>query len=215
MKQIIRIAHALSIMFRPFYLPLIGMGALFMFSVLTILPLSYRIMVLILTWLCTVIMPQMLIKLHQKQKEREMTLRHKKLKLRWIPMLHTKEMRLVPYTISILCYFFCYWLLTLVNAHHCIKAILVAALIVQMACALINLRWKISTHTAAIGSFLGGLIAFSCIFYFNPVWWFCVITLIGGVVGTCRMILRQHTLVEVVGGYCVGFVGALVTILLV
>ena len=203
MKTTLKIAAAVSVLFRPFYLPLMGLAALFIFSMLSILPWSYRVIVLVTVWGCTVVLPQLLIKLHQKS-----------LVLHILPF-SKKESRLVPYTISILCYLLCYWLLTLLNAHHTIKAVLVAALIVQMICAIINLRWKISTHTAAIGSFLGGLIAFSCIFLFNPVWWFCVITFIGGVVGTSRMILRQHTLLEVVGGYCIGFVGALVTILLV
>lgn len=203
MKIVLKIAHAISILFRPFYLPLVGLAVLFLFSVLSILPASYRIFVLLLVWVCTVILPQLLI-----------TIYHKTHGLHFLPFL-SKEHRQVPYMISIICYFVCYWLLTVFNAHHTLKAVLVAALIVQMICSLVNIKWKISTHTAAIGSFLGGLIAYSYIFYFNPIWWFCVINLVGGVIGTCRMILRQHTLGEVVGGYIIGFVGALVTILLV
>lgn len=203
MKIVLKIAHAISILFRPFYLPLMGLAALFLFSVLSILPLSYRIMVLVLVWCFTVAMPQLLISIY-----------HKTHGLKFLPFV-SKEHRHVPYMISIICYFACYWILTAINAHHTMKAVVMAALIVQMTCSLINIKWKISTHTAAIGSFLGGLIAYSYIFYFNPIWWFCVVNLVGGVIGTCRMILRQHTLGEVVGGYCVGFVGALVTILLV
>lgn len=173
-----------------------------MFSVLSIFPLSYRIIILSMTWLCTVIIPQLLIAIY-----------HKSMGWKYFHFAG-KEKRYVPYIISIISYSGCYWLLTLMNAVHTIKAVLIAALVVQIICAIINVRWKISTHTAAIGSFLGGLIAFSIIFYFNPIWWFCIINLVGGVVGTCRMILRQHTLGEVIGGYCVGFMGALITILL-
>lgn len=201
--NITRIAHIISLLFRPFYLPLLGVAALFLFSMLSILPWPYRLLVLVLIWGCTVMMPTLLIKLYHKAQGWK--------RFRFAQ----KEKRVVPYAISIICYFLCYWLLTVLNAHHTIKAILMAALIIQMACAIINIWWKISAHTAAIGSFLGGLVAFSYIFYFNPVWWICVVIFVGGVIGSCRMILRQHTLAEVVGGYCVGFIGALLTILLV
>ncbi|MCF0203456.1 MAG: hypothetical protein HUK08_08845 [Bacteroidaceae bacterium] len=201
-KYLVRLAHTVSIIFRPFYLPLAGLAALFVFSTLSLLPLAYKLVVLALVWVFTVILPHILITLYHNYKSRRLF------------RLAPKERRLVPYTISIICYLSCYWLLSFFNAHHTIKAILVAALAVQMVCALINVKWKISTHTAAIGSFLGGLIAYSFIFYFNPIWWFCLITLIGGIIGSSRMILRQHTLGEIVGGYTVGFLGALFSILM-
>lgn len=204
MKIVLRIAQAISLLFRPFYLPLIGVAALFLFSILNFIPAIIRLEMLLLIWLCTVFSPQWLISIY-----------HKTHGLNFLPFVR-KEHRVVPYMISIGCYFFCYWLLTILfKAPHMVKAILMAALVVQMVCALVNIKWKISTHTAAIGSFLGGLIASSMIYQFNPIWWFCVINLVGGIVGTCRMILRQHSLGEVIGGYVVGFVGALLTILLV
>ncbi|MCQ2243342.1 MAG: hypothetical protein MJZ32_03680 [Bacteroidaceae bacterium] len=202
MSIILRIAHIVSLISKPFYLPLLGIAALFLFSILKILPWQYRVLVIVMVWGCTVMLPTLIISLYHKTQGMKM--------FRFVQ----KEKRVVPYAISIICYFLCYWLLTLINAHHTIKSVLVAALMVQMVCAIINIWWKISAHTAAIGSFLGGLVAFSYIFVFNPIWWICVILFVGGIVGTCRMILRQHTLGEVVGGYCVGFIGALLTILL-
>ena len=84
--------------------------------------------------------------------------------------------------------------------------ILVAALVIQIVCAIINVWWKISTHTAAIGGFAGSLLAFSILFAFNPLWWFCAILIIAGMVGSSRMILRQHSLSQVVAGFLVGAV---------
>jgi len=62
--------------------------------------------------------------------------------------------------------------------------IIVAALGIQVVCAIINLWWKVSTHTAAIGGVAGALLAFSVMFMFNPTWWFCLIILLAGMVGT-------------------------------
>ena len=89
---------------------------------------------------------------------------------------------------------------------QCMSNILVAALVIQIVCAIINVWWKISTHTAAIGGFAGALLAFSILFAFNPLWWFCAILIIAGMVGSSRMILRQHSLSQVVAGFLVGAV---------
>ena len=52
----------------------------------------------------------------------------------------------------------------------------------------------------------GALVAYSVLFMFNPVWWLCVTVLISGAVGTARMLLRQHSLAQVVAGTLVGVV---------
>ena len=74
---------------------------------------------------------------------------------------------------------------------------------------IINVWWKISTHTAAIGGVAGGLVVYSIAFSFNPIWWLAFVILLAGMVGTARMILRQHTLAQVVAGFLVGVVCAL------
>jgi membrane-associated phospholipid phosphatase len=56
------------------------------------------------------------------------------------------------------------------------------------------------------------LLAFSAIFMFNPVKWLCLVMIIAGLVGTSRMILRQHSLEQVVGGFMVGFFAGLLII---
>lgn len=96
---------------------------------------------------------------------------------------------------------------------HFMSSIIVAALLVQIVCALINLWWKISTHTAAIGGVGGALFAFAYYMGFNPVWWLCLVFIIAGVLGSCRMILRQHSLSQVVVGFWVGFFCAAIGIL--
>ena len=95
---------------------------------------------------------------------------------------------------------------------HFMGSILMAALFLQVLCAIINVWWKISTHTAAIGGVAGALIACSGIFLFNPTWWFCLVMLVAGMVGTSRMILRQHTLSQVLGGFGIGLLTAYYTI---
>jgi membrane-associated phospholipid phosphatase len=202
-KNIILISRVVSMMFTPFYLPLVGLAALFFFSYLNTFPLYYILMVMGIVWLFTVLMPTMLIHLYRRYHG-------------WTPIqLGVRERRMVPYVISILCYFTCFYIMSLRHTPHTITSILIAALAVQMLCAMTNVWWKVSTHSAAIGGVAGGLLSFSLIFNFNPVWWLCLVILLGGMVGTSRMILRQHTLPQVVVGFFMGLLCSAVTILLV
>ena len=121
---------------------------------------------------------------------------------------------MVPYIISITCYFTCIYVMERLHMPHFMSSIIVAALLVQMICALINIWWKISTHTAAIGGVGGALFAFSFYLGFNPVWWLCLVFLTAGILGSCRMILRQHNLAQVVVGFWVGGFCAATAILL-
>jgi membrane-associated phospholipid phosphatase len=202
-KNIILISRVVSMMFTPFYLPLVGLAALFFFSYLNTFPLYYILMVMGIVWLFTVLLPTRLIHLYRRYHG-------------WTPIqLGVRERRMVPYVISILCYFTCFYIMSLSRTPHTITSILIAALAVQMLCAMTNVWWKVSTHSAAIGGVAGGLLSFSLIFNFNPVWWLCLVILLGGMVGTSRMILRQHTLPQVVVGFFMGLLCSAVTILLV
>ena len=120
---------------------------------------------------------------------------------------------MVPYVISIICYFTCIYVMERLHMPHFMGSIVVAALTLQIVCALINVWWKISTHTAAIGGVGGALFAFAYYLGFNPVWWLCLVFIVGGIVGTSRMILRQHTLAQVVVGFWTGFFSAAIAIL--
>ncbi len=191
-KNIILAARVLSMLFTPFYLPLVAMVAMFVFSYLSILDLSYKLIVLTLVYAMTILLPTLLI--HTYRNYQGWTSKE----------LGVKERRMIPYIISILCYFLCFYVMNIFHMPAFMGSIVVAALFIQIVCAIINIWWKISTHTAAIGGFFGALSALSLIFDFNPLWWLCLILLLAGLVGTSRMILRQHTLAQVVMGFLTG-----------
>ena len=200
-KQIILTARIMSMLFTPFYLPLLGLVVLFSFSYLSIFPWVYKLQVLMMVYLFTILLPTVMIHLYRRYQGWNL-----------IELGH-RERRMVPYVLSIVCYFTCIYVMQHLHMPHFMSSILVAALLVQIVCALINVWWKVSTHTAAIGGVGGALFAFAEYLNFNPVWWLCLIFLIAGMVGTSRMILRQHSLPQVVGGFWIGFVCAAVAIL--
>lgn len=199
-KNIIFTARIMSMIFTPFYLPIVGLIALFIFSYMSLLPMMYKLVMLAMVYLLTVVAPSLLIHLYR-------------LCQGWTSHeLGRKERRLVPYIISIVCYFACFFWMEYRNTPRVISIIVVVALTIQMICALINIWWKISTHTAAIGGVSGGLISYSIAFSFNPLWWLCFVLILAGAVGTARMILRQHSLSQVIGGFLVGAACAILVI---
>ncbi len=200
-KNIILAARVLSMVFTPFYLSLVGLIALFTFSYLSLMPWAYKLTVLALVYMFTILVPTLLIHFYRNYHG-------------WTLIeLGKKERRVVPYLLSIVSYFVCYYVMHRFNIPHFMSNILMAALVIQILCALINVWWKISTHTAAIGGVTGALQAFSMIFGFNPIGWLCVVIILAGMVGTSRMILRQHSLRQVCYGFLLGLVAAYTVIL--
>ena len=193
-KKIMIAARVISLIFTPFYLPTVGLLALFTLSYLSLLPTSYKLMVLAIVYLFTVLLPTFLIHLYRRYQN-------------WnLIELGQRERRMVPYVISILCYFMCVYIMKEMHIPHFMASIVIAALGIQIICAIINAWWKISTHLAAIGGVVGAVMAFSVIFAYNPIPWLCTTILLAGILGTSRMVLRQHSLSEVLGGFAVGVV---------
>ena len=94
-EQMILTARIVSMLFTPFYLPILGLATLFMFSYLSMFPLIYKIQVLALTYLFTILLPTLLIHLYRRYQG-------------WnLIELGQRERRMVPYIISITCYFTC------------------------------------------------------------------------------------------------------------
>jgi membrane-associated phospholipid phosphatase len=119
---------------------------------------------------------------------------------------------MIPYIISIFCYFTGYYILNLMNTPDFISIILVVAIIIQVLCVAVNHWWKVSIHNAAIGGVTGMVIGFSFILGFDPTKWLCILLVIAGMVGTSRMILRQHTLSQVVCGYVIGLLAGFIIV---
>lgn len=202
-KNIIMTARIVSMLLTPFYLPVVGVLAIFVFSYLSTFPWQFKISLVLMVYLFTVLIPTLLIHIYRQYHG-------------WtLIQLGQKERRMMPYAISILCYFGCFYIMNLLHLPHLITSVLVVALVIQVLCAIINVWWKISTHTAGIGGVLGGLIAFSVVLSFNPIWWLCLTIIASGVVGSSRIILRQHTLTQVTVGFFLGLVSAFVTIMII
>ena len=200
-KKLIVTAKAISRIFNPFAIPFLGFLVLFVFSYLRIMPLQYKLIVLVVVYCFTILMPMLTIFLFQKING-------------WgIKELSDREKRFVPYLLTILAYVFCLLIMYKLSLPRYMSGIILATLAAMVICILINLKWKVSAHMTGMGGVVGGLVSFSFLFNYNPVWWLCLFLLISGALGTSRIIVKQHTLGQVIIGFLVGLVCAIYGIL--
>lgn len=195
-------ARALSSIFRPQYFPLVGFLALFLFTYLSLLPLSFKALIMIIVLMGTLLLPRLTIRIWRQTNG--LKLHH----------LRLREHRSFPYLVFLLFYAFTLHFLARFHLPFYMGGILVSSLMIQAACLLINIWWKISVHSAGAGGIIGALIAFSLLFNFNPVWWLSLCIIIAGLVGSSRMLLRQHTLWQVLAGTFLGILLGFVGIIL-
>ena len=172
-KSILYTVRLVSLVLTSFYLPLVCvlvLVALFTMSYLSLLPLLYKVTVLAVVVVFTIALPMFFVVTHMAMRIEQWTARE----------LGQKHLRMVPYLFSLAGYGTCVWVLSSMNVFHFILSIVVATMIVQAVCTVVNIWWKISTHTAAIGGVAGALVAFAEILGFNPVWWLCATLLLAG-----------------------------------
>ena len=191
-SNLIFAAQIISLVFSPFYMPLLAFVALLLFSYMSMTPLAYKIYVLALVYIFTILIPRLLILLYRKLNGWERI------------HLSFRINRYVPYVLSILSYATLLYLFYNLHMPHFIVGIIAGALAIQIVCALTNNFIKVSTHAAAAGGVCGALVAFSVIFNFNPLVWLSLAILMCGVICSARLILRVHTLPEVGWGVLIG-----------
>lgn len=198
---IFTLARIVSAIFTPFMVPIVAFILLFFFSFLKVLPFRYKLSILVLVYSYTILLPMLAIYLYQKVIGNGLK-----------ELIH-REKRFVPYIITIISYGACVFTMYKIHLQRYMIGIVVATLICMIVCALINLKWKISTHTASSGMIVGGLLSFCFIFQFNPVLWLCIFILLAGMLGTARIILLQHSFEEVIAGFFVGMFCGIIGIL--
>jgi hypothetical protein len=67
-----------------------------------------------------------------------------------------------------------------------------------------SIFFKVSMHTTAAGGAIGIMAVLLFLSPFNMLWALFITVIIGGIVGTARLILREHTSFELWVGYAIG-----------
>lgn len=122
--------------------------------------------------------------------------------------LYKPRERRIPYIIAIVCYGISVWYMWHIHAPAWFVMFGVGGLLSLLVTTVVNMRWKISAHMTGIG----GVVALVYQIHtmglgaFELKWLLCIIILLAGVLGTARLILKCHTLPQVLTGFANGYV---------
>ncbi len=202
LRLLITGARILSCIFIPSFYPLVGFIILLSATYMSLLPWDFKLMVLSAVYIFTIAMPW----LGHKMVQRIYGWTHHE--------MHLQHNRAIAYIIKIICYLCCLSFCKNMNLPYFMGAIIVVSLLVNCLCVIINTWNHISAHSAGTGAIIGCIFAYSTIFHFNPTWWLCASILLSGAVMSSRMLLRGHTLKQVLEGTAVGICCGLIGIIL-
>ncbi len=194
-KFIAGLANFMSTALSPLLMPTYGVFLVLSVSVLCVLPYGTRVAVLLVCMGITCIVPLIFLSV----------LRHFKL----VKSLHVdvREQRLIPYLFTALCYAVAAFYLYYCHSPQWFTMFMVGSALTAVVMALINLKWKISAHMAGIGGLIALIfqIHVQDLSAFDLFWIMCLIIILAGVLGSARLALRRHDMLQVLAGVVVGF----------
>ncbi len=118
--------------------------------------------------------------------------------------MHKSKDRIIPLIATMAFYFWTYLTMKGLSAPLVLRVLTLGCFWGIAAVFIINIFMKISMHTAAAGGMLGIVIVTMMISHINLLLPLLVALLIGGIIGTARMVLQAHRPSEVWLGYLVG-----------
>jgi len=191
MKKIFEI---ISLVFQPLLMPTYAMLLLINTDVFSFMPILWRWIAIIGTFLFTGILPAVPILLLMKRGQVNDL------------FISKKEERTMPYLFSFMAYVF--WALFMwrtLQFPTFIVAMGMGSAVSILIIVFINLKWKISAHTAGLGGLCGAVFGVCYRMAINPVWLLITVLVISAFVSLSRIELKVHTPGQVFSGFLVGF----------
>ena len=188
------IAHLISTIFQPLLMPIYGVMLLFVYTYFGVHYLQQFWVIIIPVALFSFAIPAILIFILYKIG----VISDLSLKIR--------SERIYPYVITLISYSVMIFFYYRMHMPTWFLMIMVSTVAIMIVAILITLKWKIRAHMFGIGGLIGGAMSVS---YFvehsNPYFMFMGLFIIAGLVGTSRLILKRHTLAQVIAGFLLGF----------
>lgn len=190
------ISRLLSSLLSPLLMPSYGIFLTLWVSVLYYLPTGTRLVVLLVIFGITCLLPMTVIAILHN------------LKLIEDKTLVNKNERWLPYIAAILCYVGSGLYLNSIHMPQWAVAFIWGGVAACVVTTIINFRWKISAHMTGIGGLLAFLFRLRAdgLGAFELLWLIYVVIILAGALGTARMCLNRHTLWQVLAGFVNGFV---------
>jgi len=128
-----------------------------------------------------------------------------------IEMMDAKE-RLIPFIAAGVFYIWAYVVLRKSGLPQILNVTVLGATITLFAIFMLNLFWKVSIHTAAMGCWM--IITLLMCFFTGGSYSLLLVAIVilGGIIGSCRILLKAHSVSEIFIGYFVGMMGMIVAL---
>lgn len=188
-------SNILSWVFVPLLMPVYGIILIFSLSFLSYAPFHTKLVFTLIVFGANFIVPMLLVLLL------------KKLGLIDDIGLNGRRERLIPYIITIVCLAGTGLFLYLKMAPLWVAMFYAGGALAGLINLIVNFRWKISAHAAGIAGVVAMLIQ---VIKEGPSsegmeWWIVGAIIIAGLLGSARIWLGRHTLLQVLAGSAVGF----------
>ncbi len=192
-----KIAKQISAIFQPVLIPSYGALLLAFFDpwLSPYLPINYKLLIVGVVVVFSGVLPAAVV-----------------LSMLWSGRLSDafisdRTQRTIPYILSMLSYFVGTYMLWNMNMPLYWIAIMLGTCICLQIIMLINFKWKISAHSAAMGGVCGAIIVLGFMFHVNNVLAICMSLVVSGLVCSSRVYLKAHTLAQTLAGWTLGAVG--------
>ena len=188
-------ARFFSTVLSPLFMPSFGVLLVLWTSVMCLLPMGTRIAVLMMVFGITCVLPVLAIGV----------LHH--FGIITDKRLDKRRERLLPYACTVVCYLGATTYLNHIHSPEWFTMFMAGATLACGVALLVNLGWKISAHMSGIGGVVALLyqIHVQGLSAFNLFWLLCFTILLAGALGTSRLALKRHTLLQVLAGFANGY----------
>ncbi|WP_290099994.1 hypothetical protein [uncultured Muribaculum sp.] len=190
-----KIAHIVSWVLSPLLIPSYGMVMALWLTGLGVLPVWVRVRIAAIVWVLTCVLPMLAI--------------FALWCLRVVTSfgLNNRKERPIPYLLTVACYLATAGYLYAIHAPQWLWLFMVAGAGAAVVSFIVNFWWKISAHMAAAAGLLAMAFRIASdklsVIDMWPVMTVAILLL--GLLGTCRMVLKCHTLGQVLAGTANGF----------
>ncbi len=127
--------------------------------------------------------------------------------------VETSKERVIPMLLTLVFYYFGYYIIGSNNISGIIRAFFLASIISLTVTFFINIKWKISTHMIGLGGLVGLVIGISLRLNINLIVYLILLIFISGIVGAARLKLNSHNIIQISAGFYIGILIVLSTIL--
>ena len=124
--------------------------------------------------------------------------------------LKTQRERIIPYVITMTLYFWCWYVFKNVDSPPEMQLFLLGAFLSLCAAWMLNIPMRVSMHSTAVGAVLA---FFLIVAFRDPNFYgiyLSIVILIAGLVCTARLLVSNHTYVEIYAGLFAGFLSQLI-----